>query len=326
MTFGQGIFRMSESRDHLTAVARMYYLDGMAQAEIADLYQISRSTVSRMLSAARDQGIVRISVNAYDPRHADLEGEMKAAFGLQRAIVVRSVPGQIAATRREIAHYAAPEVCKWLLPGKRVGLTGGRSLGEVVRTIPHQAGRESIGIYQLMGAVATTPGLNEPGELTRALGNRVNGRVYMLNVPAYVRNAGARDSIAQHDQVRAMWRMFGKLHQAFIGVGCVDNSMFVDHGVLSKPIQRELAKRGAVAELCGRFVDANGREVDHPLRERVLSIELSVLRSIPEVVAVTSGSHRGAALHAVLANGLATSVVVDSGCAEAVLAYRRSMT
>lgn len=315
---------VTDSTEQLTAVARMYYLDGMAQSEIADLYQISRSTISRMLTTARDQGIVRISVDEYDPRDRELESRLISTFGLRRAVVVREVAGSITATRRSLARFAIPEVSTWFTSGRRIGVTGGRTLGELVRAIPYQSNAEGIGIYQLMGAVATTPGANEPQEVTRALGKRLNGRVHMLHVPAFVKDQDARNSMVQHDQVQAMWRTFGKLHQALIGIGSVDDSMFVEHGVLNKRARRDLKKQDAVAELCGRYINADGIEVEHPLSERVLSIELDVLRSIPEVIAVTSGADRGASTHAVLANGLANSVVLDHACAEAVLAYQES--
>lgn len=315
---------VADSAEQLTAVARMYYLDGMAQSEIADLYQISRSTISRMLTTARERGIVRITVDDYHPRDYEMEAALISAYGLRRAVVVREVPGSIAATRRSLAHFAAPEVSTWFTSGKRIGATGGRSLGELVRAIPYQPGVKDMGIYQLMGAVATTPGDNEPLEITRALGKRLNGRVHMLHVPAFVKDREAHKSMMQHDQVQAMWRTFGKLHQAWIGIGSVSDSMFVEHGVLTKRAQHELKKQDAVAELCGRFIDADGREVEHAFRDRVLSIELDVLRTIPDVIAATSGADRGASTHAVLANGLANSVVLDRACAESVLAYRES--
>lgn len=315
---------VTDSAEQLTAVARMYYLEGMAQSEIADLYQISRSTISRMLTTAREQGIVRISVDEYDPRDREMEALLISTFGLRRAVVVREVAGSITATRRALAHFASPEVSSWFTSGRRIGVTGGRTLGELVRAVPYQSEVQGIGIYQLMGAVATTPGANEPQEVTRALGKRLNGRVHMLHAPAFVKDLEARNSMVQHDQVQAMWRTFGKLHQALIGVGSVDDSMFVEHGVLNKRARHELRKLDAVAELCGRYIDADGNEVEHPLRERVLSIEFDVLRSIPDVIAVTSGADRGASTHAVLANGLANSVVLDRACAEAVFAYQKS--
>jgi len=324
ITFVGGPETVKDSTEHLTAVARMYYLDGMAQSEIADLFRISRSTVSRMLTAAREQGIVRISVDEYDPRDRELETELIAVFGLRRAIVVRGVANSISATRRALAHVASPEVGTWFTSGRKIGVTGGRTLGELVRAVPYQPDLDGVGIYQLMGAVATTPGINEPQEVTRALGKRLNGRVHMLHVPAFATDREARFSMAQHDQVQAMWRTFGRLNQALIGIGSVRDSMFVEHGVVNRRTQQDLRKMGAVAEICGRFVDADGKEVKHSLGERVMSIELDVLRTIPDVIAVTSGADRGPSTHAVLASGLVNSVVLDRAVAQAVFEYRES--
>ncbi len=71
-------------------VARMYYLDGLDQQEIADIVGTSRSRISRMLTAARERGIVRISVDEYEPRERELETALVERFGLHRAVVVRA--------------------------------------------------------------------------------------------------------------------------------------------------------------------------------------------------------------------------------------------
>ena len=92
---------MAESnRAMLTSVARMYYLDGLGQSEIASILGVSRSTVSRLLTAAREHGVVRISVDDYDPRDTHLEQDLIDRFGLKRAVVVRSLDGQPGNARR----------------------------------------------------------------------------------------------------------------------------------------------------------------------------------------------------------------------------------
>ena len=50
-------------RSALVKAARMYFLDGQSQDEVARALGTSRSNVSRMLSAARAQGIVEIRVH-----------------------------------------------------------------------------------------------------------------------------------------------------------------------------------------------------------------------------------------------------------------------
>jgi DNA-binding transcriptional regulator LsrR (DeoR family) len=47
----------------LLAAARLYYLEGQSQADIATRMGTSRSNVSRMLTEAQKQGIVEIRIN-----------------------------------------------------------------------------------------------------------------------------------------------------------------------------------------------------------------------------------------------------------------------
>ncbi len=55
-------------RSALIKAARMYFLDGRSQDDVARALGTSRSNVSRMLSAARAQGIVEIRVQEQTSR------------------------------------------------------------------------------------------------------------------------------------------------------------------------------------------------------------------------------------------------------------------
>src|SRR5688572_24255161 len=59
--------------EQLRLAARLYYIDGMGQTEVARFVNVSQSKVSRLLAQARERGIVRISVAEYEPRHSALE-------------------------------------------------------------------------------------------------------------------------------------------------------------------------------------------------------------------------------------------------------------
>ena len=47
----------------LATVANLYYNSGLTQNQIADMMYTSRSKISRMLSEARELGIVEIRIN-----------------------------------------------------------------------------------------------------------------------------------------------------------------------------------------------------------------------------------------------------------------------
>src|SRR3990172_6977663 len=84
----------TDSRDSLLAlVARLYYLDNLGQQEIADMVGVSRTSVSRLLSRARERGVVRIEVSAYNPRNRESEEVLTWRFSLHHAVVVKTLPG-----------------------------------------------------------------------------------------------------------------------------------------------------------------------------------------------------------------------------------------
>ncbi|HEU0165210.1 MAG TPA: sugar-binding transcriptional regulator [Thermomicrobiales bacterium] len=304
----------------LISVARMYYLDGMGQSEIADIFGVSRSTVSRLLTTARERGIVRISVDEYDPRDHELEQRLTGRFGLRDAIVVRSIEGQAPHVRRAVGYFAAPIVAQRIAAAGSVGVAGGRTLGQLIHFIEPQSHQDHLNVVQLMGTVGSAPSSVDASELSRTLARRFQGSFHTINAPAFMDDPRSRDLLLSHGQMRSVWGMFPTLDLALIGIGSLEDSVFAERNVLAANDLEILRAQGAVGEICGRFFDAAGQECHSQLRERVIGVELETLRSGKEVVAITAGSSRRVAIHAALAGGLVHSLVIDDRGAEAVLA------
>jgi deoxyribonucleoside regulator len=310
----------SDTRQLMATVARMYYLDEQGQQRIADVVGVSRSTVSRLLAAAREQGVVRISVDEHDPRDERLEALMRKRFGLRHAVVVRT-PGQTTASiRGAVGYFAAPLVSTLIQPGTRMGLAGGRTLRELVACLRPRSGVGNVSVAQLMGSFGPTTSEIDALELSRVLAQRFGGTFYTLNAPAIAQDRAMRDLFLAHEQIQLVWRMLGELQLALVSIGSPQESAFIERGILDEATLAEVRSAGAVGEICGRFFDAAGRECELNYRDRVIGIELDVLRTMPEVVGVTAGASRAPAVRAALAGGLVRSLVMDERCAEALLA------
>ena len=72
----------------IAEIARMYYVEGMSQLDIANMLFFSKAKVSRALRIAREEGIVEFHINYPLKRSMRLESELKRRFGLQEALVV----------------------------------------------------------------------------------------------------------------------------------------------------------------------------------------------------------------------------------------------
>lgn len=76
----------TQTRQHietLIKVAQLYYEDGLNQAQIARQVGFSRSSVSRMLTEAREEGVVHISIGHPLQRLVSMENALKKKYGLK---------------------------------------------------------------------------------------------------------------------------------------------------------------------------------------------------------------------------------------------------
>src|SRR4051812_41862808 len=75
------------SIDELTQLAKLYYVDGLTQEDLAKKFTISRVKVGRLLKRAVEEGIVEIRVRHHPRATQALEQALIDRFGLQRAII-----------------------------------------------------------------------------------------------------------------------------------------------------------------------------------------------------------------------------------------------
>jgi len=83
-------------------------------------------------------------------------------------------------------------------------------------------------------------------------------------------------------------------------------------------VQTELRESGAVAELLGQFLDADGELVSTRWDGRMMAPTLDTLRG-REVVAVAGGLNKVAAIAAASRSGFLTGLITDESSARALV-------
>ncbi|HEY2573504.1 MAG TPA: sugar-binding domain-containing protein [Verrucomicrobiaceae bacterium] len=300
-------------------MSRLYHVDGLGQSEVARFAKVSQAKVSRLLALARERGIVRISVAEYEPRQHRLELALRARLGLDAVIVIKTQEGMAAADlRRAVGHFAAPAVASMLKARDIVALAGGRTIREVVQQLPASP-RKNLSVIQAMGSVDARASEFDAQEVGRIMVQRLGGTFWELNAPAFISERRTRDALLALPQVRGVQERLGRARVALVGVGTLENSIFVDRAAWSAGAVTELRRHGAMGEICGRFFDETGRECDTAWRDRVVGIQLEQLKKIPRVIGIVSGSDRSHALLAAIKGRLINSLVIDEAGANAVL-------
>ncbi|MCS7062016.1 MAG: sugar-binding transcriptional regulator [Anaerolineae bacterium] len=312
---------VSDNLDLLVQVAEKYYMDQLTQAQIAEMYNISRSTVSRLLSRARDEGIVRIQIVRPRTRHAALENRLCKQFGLTEAIVITAQqwPNQADELRRLVGSQAAQFVDPLIKPGMVVGVGRGRTLAELAYGLSKVASMRKITLVQLLGDIDVQHSLTRGAEITRVLCEAYGGTAYFLNAPALARDRQLAHLLMQSSNLQQVSEWYNRLDLAMVGVGALRNSPLVLAGLLTEPEIQVLAEAGAVGDICGHFYTIDGTLVDNAYPGISIGISWEQLRACPRRVIIATGPEKAAPILGLLRINMIDVLVTDERTAEHVL-------
>ncbi len=307
-------------RGALTKAARMYFLDGRSQDDVARALGTSRSNVSRMLSAARAQGIVEIRVHDQTARAADLEQALRDRFGLAhvRVAAFRPRAGAAAAAAGDLAAQWLDES---LRDGQIVALSWGTSLRAMVSAVSIDRPR-SVELVPLLGGLSTAESLVAGQELVRELAGRLGATYRYLHAPALLRSTAARDALLAEPSINEVLDRARAADIALVGIGTggIGSSRHILDELGLTPAQREaFLAQGPVGDACCRFFDAQGQAIRGMVHDRVLAVDLDDLRQIPTVLGVATGAEKAPGVLGALRGGIVDGLVTDASLATTIL-------
>jgi DNA-binding transcriptional regulator LsrR (DeoR family) len=316
---------MPAPRDRVALIkaARMYFLDGRSQDDVARVLGTSRSNVSRMLSAARSQGIVEIRVHDETTRAMELEQALRDRFGLAHVRVAAFQPG--ADARAAAGDLAAQWLDETLRDGQVLGLSWGTSLQAMVAATSVDKPR-SVELVPLIGGLSTAESLVAGQELVRDLAGRLGATYRYLHAPALLRSEGARDALLAEPAIKEVLQRASSADIAMVGIGSVGTGSSNDilEGLGLSPAERqEFLDAGPVGDACCRFFDAAGRAIRGVVHDRVLAVELDDLRRIPVVMGVATGVEKAPGVLGALRGGVIDGLVTDASLALTLLSGLR---
>ena len=312
----------SQEFERLARIAHRYYVDGRTQEEIAREFGLSRPSVQRLLERARWSGVVTIHVESPPGLNLDLETRLRDEFRLVDAIVAprRTNPQS---QREAVARSAAQFLERRLRDGMVVAVGHGRDTGDVPRFFRPRR-RVDCEFVSAMGGSPRVDTPTNPNEICQALAATSGGRSRSLYAPAYVENSEVRDRLLQQDAVAHTLGAAARASMALVGIGSVDDGCtMVRSGCLSLDEIARLRREGAVGDILGNYVAADGRLIASPHRGRLIALSIEDLHQVDTVVAVVSEAEKPMAILGALRAGVVDVLVVDEGNARAVLELAR---
>lgn len=304
----------------INTILNLYYVEKMTQAEIGQRLDLSTAKVNRLLQRARELGYVNYVIRTPFQHLFDLEGRLKAVFGLQEAIVIPAVGNSSSSLLNAIGTVAADFLLEHMRDGDVVAITPGTSVQAVVQSIdatrPYQ-----IQIVPMLGAVQGEIE-SDMNYLATTMADRLDAKSYQLHAPAFVETREHGEVVRSMAPVKNILDIARQADIALLGVGTVDPeaSRFVQYTALSAEDMEHIAgKCGGVGEISAHVYDIAGQACAKEYAERVIGLTLAEIKEIPFRIGVAASAAKALPIYAALRGGYLHALVTDEAAARGVL-------
>lgn len=297
-------------------IAWYYFVGGLTQQEISDRLGIARARVNKIAGQLRADGSVVIDVRLPLASCVELEERLQATYGLKSATVVPASDDD-EQQRRMLGEAAAARLDGMIADGQCISVGWGRTLSAIIKQLRSRRLSDSS-VVSLMGGLTRGSETNTFGVSTE-LAETLGAECYYITAPVYCPCVESREFLQQHSGVNEVMERARRSDLAIIS--CGDVTAKTPLTTINSVRERlpQLRKCGAVGEILGTFLDADGAPVDHELNQTVIAMSPADLKKVPNSVLVSGGVYKAKVIKAILAAGYVNNLVTDEAVAQRLL-------
>lgn len=296
-------------------IAELYYLHDMKQNDIAKKLGLARSTISTLLTQAKELGIVRIDV--CDPYRLDAKYSInfKEKYGVNKCYAVHTSLKDSEDITDLIASRASEVFDGYLRDDITIGIAWGLGCYKFIQNYKENKKFSNIEVVPMLGGIDLACYMHPQNEMIRQFADKLGGSPNYIYAPLWSESKAERDMYMKSSAMKKLIGKWKKIDIAILGIGIdsYKNRIFMSDAVEYKH------DIGLCGDLCGLFFDKDG---DFPLNEyndRTVGVDVELLRNIPEVIAIAGGDFKQKSILGALKTGIITTFITDSKTAKALL-------
>lgn len=176
--------------------------------------------------------------------------------------------------------------------GMRIGVGWGRTLLSTLSYLEARA-LDDFTVISLLGGISQPRRFN-PAEFAWQFAQLFQGNGYLIPAPALVDSVETRTALIERCGLKSVFEMAEDLDLVLLSVGAIETASSTPYriGFLNEEHQSSLAERGAVGDILFHFYDQQGRLVDHPIHDLVMSVGIETLQKVPVRVLTSGGKEK----------------------------------
>ncbi len=301
-------------KNRLYKIASLYYDQGKNQNEIAEIVGVSRPMISKLLTEAREVGIVTITVNEIKTHGEILADQIASLFGVKAFVI----EGNLRDESSEFSEELKNGICRFLPLDRRfnLGISCGSTLGFFSEALA--TGKDlslSGNISPLIGGIKATYKSYHTNELVRVISEHTNLKAHYFYLPALLSSSEEKYLYKSSDLFQQIDTKWQSLDVALVNI----SSLYAPPDLAtSARFGKRLVTQKAVGRFLAHYYDINGNFIMADC-DNVMQVETNNLKQINEVVALCSNSVDINAIVGALRTGLFSSLIIGEPLAEKLI-------
>ena len=296
-----------EKQKKLAYVARKYYIEDQKQSDIARELGVSRPLISRMLSEARELGLVEITIHEPGAREARLLERLRLSSSIRGGVLVEE--GESSDATNRLLSQGAMELLRQL-GVRRLGVGWGYLIGQLVSWLEKNPQYNSTvtDICPLVGN-ASIPARNyQSNENVRLMAQQLGAAPHFLYLPALPDSLEEKQVLCSTEVYRQIYQQWEALDTALVNIGDYPSS----------PDFASLVRYGSLLQqqrACGRMLIYYFNEegcVIPSEQDFAIQIPIDLLKRCPNIIGVCSANTSAKALGGALKSGFFTHIAARS--------------
>ncbi len=304
-------------------VARLYYYQGMTTEAVSRELGLSRPAVSRLLTFARQSGLVEIRVHDPESQPQQMEQEICERYALKSVKVVR-VPLNSREDEwlQRVAAFAAKHLNGLIHSDMTVGIAWGNTLNAVSRCLtPKHCAR--VNFAQLNGSSSSQAASNYyTSDIYSRFAENYGARTHLFPVPTFFDYPETKQAMWKERSIQRLVKMAHEADLLVYSIGSATGqqpSYVYMGGYLEPDDFQEADRQQVVGDIATVFFREDGSFDDISLNARASGPDLTLFRQARHALCIVSGLGKVIGLRAALRGGLMQELIVDEPTAHALL-------
>lgn len=307
---------MLDIENTLVKVAWYYFMNNMTQQQIAETLGIPRMRVVKLLSQAKDEGIVQFKINQSIEKKIGIENSLMDKYGLDDAVVVpRTSPEQVT---ESVSLAAALYIDEKAKDGDFINIGFGQTVSTTVSKLTYNT-EKKLSFVSLTGGVSHYTSTIIKGAHYRP-SSKVTPDIHIIPAPLLASSRETAEAFLGERSISDVFSMNKLAHMTVIGIGALQpNASIFKLNIASEHDFQLMKMNGAVGDLLSNFIDASGNRIETDMHDRLISTPIERLREFRNTIAVAGGDEKKDAIKAALLGGYVNVLITDESTAHLLI-------